>query len=936
MRYDSNDFEGSVIQPLLPNEPRGVKRFDDRRVPNGIFRVLSSGTPWRELPEAHGPRTTCYNRFNRWRKVGVWDLLTAQTLDLMTRYLRRLVGALAVVGLLLGPIGAALAQETLPTEIQTMLAEAAAESDEALLEAVAAAVEANPELAQAIIDEAASLNPSLAEEIVVAATAAVVPAAGPAFPIIGVIAGVAGVGGGAAAAAGGGGGGGGGSAAPAPSPVGLGTTEFDAQEGLGLVNATEAYERGLTGEGVIVAVLDTGLDVTHPEFAGQIAPGGFDFVLGTDEMTDPHGHGTHVSGIIAANKDDTGMHGVAYDAQVLPLRIIDGAGFVVVDDGELAAVIDYSVANGAAVLNNSWGSVFPVSFFTRADVEAGNPETIAAYQRAVDAGTVIVFAAGNAALVEPSLLAGLPFLFPEFQDLWVAAMAVDLNGDEPFYTNRCGVAAAWCIAAPGGGDAPGSGVYSTLPGGYGRFSGTSMAAPHVSGALAVILQLFQGLTPEEAVERLFVSANSTGIYADSSIFGHGLLDLEAATRPIGTIFVLTGETLSGPTFALDTTRISLGSAFGDSLRNSLAGVTLAVFDSYDAPFYVDVGAFVQSADTRTDTDRLLHRFGKFSARQTVAYGYGELSYAFSSSGDDVMAPGREPETELEELSFTQPLTDTSEFTFNYNAHPALAFGLQGSGTVDRTMMVSIDAFAAPYLSFAESGYNIATTTELSGLGTLRLGSFFGETEGEDSGESFGAIAELDVPVGKRANLAFQLGLLSESETFLGSQTEGAFDLASGVPTYFAGLSGEVALTDTWRLVGSAYAGLSYPEAAELSLFADVSPILTQSFTAGIVGDGVLRDGDRLGFLINQPLRVTSGSAELAFATGRDTERNVLSETFTADLAPNGREVDVEAFYSLALAEQTTLATSAMLRLEPGHIEGATPEGVFILRFEYKF
>ena len=72
-RYDLTEFEWRVIEPLLPNKPRGVPRVDDRRVLNGIFWVLRSGAPWRDLPERYGPRTTCYNRFVRWRKAGVWD-----------------------------------------------------------------------------------------------------------------------------------------------------------------------------------------------------------------------------------------------------------------------------------------------------------------------------------------------------------------------------------------------------------------------------------------------------------------------------------------------------------------------------------------------------------------------------------------------------------------------------------------------------------------------------------------------------------------------------------------------------------------------------------------------------------------------------------------------------------------------------------------------
>jgi transposase len=71
-RYDLTDFEWRVIEPQLPNKPRGVPRVDDRRVLNGIFWVLRSGAPWRDLPDRYGPRTTCYNRFARWRKAGVW------------------------------------------------------------------------------------------------------------------------------------------------------------------------------------------------------------------------------------------------------------------------------------------------------------------------------------------------------------------------------------------------------------------------------------------------------------------------------------------------------------------------------------------------------------------------------------------------------------------------------------------------------------------------------------------------------------------------------------------------------------------------------------------------------------------------------------------------------------------------------------------------
>ena len=73
MRYELSDQEWGVIGPMLPNKSRGVPRVDDRRILNGVFWILRSGAPWRDLPESFGPHTTCYNRFVRWRRAGVWD-----------------------------------------------------------------------------------------------------------------------------------------------------------------------------------------------------------------------------------------------------------------------------------------------------------------------------------------------------------------------------------------------------------------------------------------------------------------------------------------------------------------------------------------------------------------------------------------------------------------------------------------------------------------------------------------------------------------------------------------------------------------------------------------------------------------------------------------------------------------------------------------------
>jgi len=87
-RYELTDFEWSIIAPLLPDKPRGVPRADDRKVLNRIYWRLRTGSPWADIPERYGPSTTCYKRFVRWRKIGVWDSVFAAVSEAYDRDLQ--------------------------------------------------------------------------------------------------------------------------------------------------------------------------------------------------------------------------------------------------------------------------------------------------------------------------------------------------------------------------------------------------------------------------------------------------------------------------------------------------------------------------------------------------------------------------------------------------------------------------------------------------------------------------------------------------------------------------------------------------------------------------------------------------------------------------------------------------------------------------------
>ena len=159
---------------------------------------------------------------------------------------------------------------------------------------------------------------------------------------------------------------------------------------------------------------------------------------------------------------------------------------------------------------------------------------------------------------------------------------------------------------------------------------------------------------------------------------------------------------------------------------------------------------------------------------------------------------------------------------------------------------------------------------------------------------------------------------------------------NGTPTLFGGITGEVELSEDISVVGSYFTGVSSPRLGAGSLFSEISPVRSDAFSLGLVADDVAIEGARAGFVLNQPLRVSQADAKLSLTTGRTQGGTVLRQDFNADLEPGGREMDLEVFYEAPLGERTTVGASTMLRIQPGHMRDADPEGVLLLRFDHKF
>ena len=393
------------------------------------------------------------------------------------------------------------------------------------------------------------------------------------------------------------------------------TTEYSTQSGLGLVKASSMYYNGHyrwyaqnggtggnpsestagTGKNIIVAVADSGINSAEASTGSAISinSNSYDYVQSISGSTsDPHGHGTHVAGIIAAPMNSSGMHGVAYNASILNLRVIDATGTVTATDAQIGASATRAYNAGAYIINNSWGSTTAITSVTTAQLNAAIPNSISGYQTYVTNGGVAVWAAGNSGLAQVSYQAGLPYRISGLQAGWLAVVAVDSSGVITAYSNQCGVSAAWCLAAPGGGDNQAAdGIYSTYNnGGYTRLSGTSMAAPMVSGAIAALKSMFPNLTYQDIAARLLTTANRTGIYATSATYGQGLMDLEAASNPVGGLSLPMGSHTSGSIGSASTSSITLPSSIAASMRNS----RILLVDNYQkAPFWVPASSFVK-------------------------------------------------------------------------------------------------------------------------------------------------------------------------------------------------------------------------------------------------------------------------------------------------------------------------------------------------------
>jgi len=290
------------------------------------------------------------------------------------------------------------------------------------------------------------------------------------------------------------------------------------QWGVDLVKAPEVWARGYQGQGIVVAVIDSGVDYNHPELQNNIWSNndeipnngidddgngyvddfrGWDFVENDNDPQDLESHGTHIAGTIASSIGGGGTVGIAPEAEIMILRVLDNAGVGKVSDGIEA--IRYAADNGADVINFSSGGRRFVS------------EELDAIRYAESRGVVFVSAAGNDSLSTPDFPAATA------DRVGIAVGSVDLANRFSNFSNQAGPLPLDYVVAPGGdgGVEDRGDIYSTVPfflGGnsYDFFAGTSMATPHVTGVVALIKEANPSLSVSE-IERIIIETANPNV-----------------------------------------------------------------------------------------------------------------------------------------------------------------------------------------------------------------------------------------------------------------------------------------------------------------------------------------------------------------------------------------------------------------------------------------
>ncbi len=705
-----------------------------------------------------------------------------------------------------------------------------------------------------------------------------------------------------------------------PPPPNFDTNEYRQNYGLDSINAIAAYDDGLTGDGITVAVIDSGYHTDFTDLTNNISPNSTDIIPGRNDLGGGSDHGSIVATVIAAEKNNIDIHGVAFESEILAIRTDspdacddDGCGFF---DEDIASAVDYAVANGADVINLSLAGVAPNDAILNTALDA-----------AVDAGLIIILASGNENLDNPlgstlyaltdgangqAIIVGAT---NENDEIWFSPATAD---DPESGTNKAGLAQDVYLVAPGENIVFTCGIVFCT-----GATGTSLAAPHVSGAIALLLEKFPNLSAAEVVEIILITAADLGDAGPDAVFGMGLVDLAAALAPIGQMSIATSGTSSIP---INDGSIQVSAAFGDAFTTSPKALSsfgsVLATDTYDRTYTVHLGA-MQTAlpNSRFDlSQRARSRiYGRHHTIAAPGLGLIEIGYThrWGALSEEDLFPN------LNRDSTSQPL-DVS-FSLYRQLNKRTALSLHHGGAVDdkflgyqhgATLFAASDAF----MHFAGDGTGASLHQMLNSRTQLSVIGSYADYRPQQNGpaltRTLGAV-QLDHLALEHLALSLRVGTIDEQGSVLNMVADGAYDVFNKATTVFATFNARYDLTN-WSFSLSASFGSTDTGKGNSALLSDVSGFESTAFSVAARWQTSI-PGHYLSFGISQPLRVENGSVLVNAPTSRDLATEVFSFSSTElSLSPSAREIDLEIGHLFQGRNGISLSTNLVYRLNPSH------------------
>lgn len=677
------------------------------------------------------------------------------------------------------------------------------------------------------------------------------------------------------------------------------------------LGATAVHEAGATGEGVIIAVPDSGLRLSHVEFANANILNPTNFVPDEDptDMTDTLGHGTSVNSLIVGKN-----LGIAPGATILPMKVTPGSSGAL-NATALDNAVAYSREQGAKVSNYS----FNLGNTERGrDILDGNAA----------AGMLTVIAAGNEELDRPlsADLINNPELSPQavVSTLLVGSVYYDSMTEQyemSHFSNKAGTAQHRYLVAIGG-NVNTAGHWDDDH--YRPLGGTSYATPQVSGAAAVVWSHDPSLSASQVADILLESATDMGEPGVDAVFGHGMLNLKAAMQPLGLLGVPTGDS-SAASVAASLSAIRLSPAFGDALLGSSSLESTLVLDAYKRPFYQDMRGHILAAPAR---DPLRSYFD----------GLGMQPQQYQLGGDRHSLDVRSLREKSVTVGFDDGVREPTHAITHFGVgthHHGLHYSFQ-RGELYQGNQVS----ALPDGEWLSG--NPTIPSHLASLGSRwSSAGVSGKGEGWDLGYAWMRNAPVEnagpsvlatmVSMGRQfghAALAMNASLINEDGSILGTSAQGAFASELRAHTTSLGAMYSLAVQEGSRVYVSGTYGLTRISSNEAAMLNNWGAVHTAAYEAGFIISG---DKTQQGVRLMRPLRVERGDVAVNTPVERTIDHQIIRDNVRHSLAPSGNEHILEGFVSLRSVKTGNLTLVAQYQHQPGHVRSSEGQKSVLLR-----